>query len=178
MTDDLASWLLARLDEEQAEIERMRDAVWPEFVAVVPSADPGPPDEGEPMGSVSVAPQYTKMYGRVWNPAQASGLNFDNGWRLHESAIVVWSPDVAQRRLAEVEAKRRIVKLHNPAAWSDRSTADEFGRSNCPACREDTYHPGHPYRPAPYPCDTLLALTQPYADRKDFRQEWKLLDRS
>jgi hypothetical protein len=150
---DLAAYLLVRLDEEQREAERMRDAVWPETVAVVPSDDTGPPAEGEPMGSVSVEPQYTKRYGRVWNPAQATGLNFDDGWRVHESAIVVWSREMAERRLAKIEARRRIVELHGS------------GSDPCDAHGPDLRS---------IPCDTLRALAQQFAGRDDFREEWRL----
>jgi hypothetical protein len=77
----------------------------------------------------------------------------------------------------EVEAKRRIVALHQTGPVLDHW---EFGctcgfgdhrRSEC-ACGKTTYDEGEYQRPYG-PCPTLCALAQPYADHPDFREEWR-----
>lgn len=69
------------------------------------------------------------------------------------------------RVLAECEAKRRIVELHQPhvllqgGAYCDCQGIELEGSWGG---REDIY-----------PCDTLLALASIYADHPDFREEWR-----
>jgi hypothetical protein len=59
------------------------------------------------------------------------------------------------RVLAECAATRRIVAWHT---WSDPGA----GYADCPRCDELI------------PCDHLRALTLPYADHPDFREEWRV----
>ena len=66
----------------------------------------------------------------------------------------------AARVLAECEAKRRIVELHRPIWASDIEWAD------CAICPSALSSGG-------WPCPTLRALTLPYADHPDHREEWK-----
>ncbi|QGZ53355.1 hypothetical protein GPZ77_34560 (plasmid) [Streptomyces sp. QHH-9511] len=69
-----------------------------------------------------------------------------------------WSPS---RVLAEVDAKRRIVDLHQESLESGYST--DF-------CREcDFGGVSQSY----YPCATLRLLALPYADHSDYRDEWR-----
>ena len=70
------------------------------------------------------------------------------------------------RVLAECEAKRRIMALHDfdfVAPAGAESSWDEF--TSCRTCRGDS---------GEYPCPTLRALASVYADHPDYRQEWKL----
>jgi hypothetical protein len=77
---------------------------------------------------------------------------YDEGSPTEDEAahIARWDP---ARVLAECEAKRRIVKLHE-IDWRD----DRI----CGLC-ERNYS---------FPCPTVRALTLPYADHPDFQQEW------
>lgn len=58
------------------------------------------------------------------------------------------------RVLAEVEAKRQIVALHEPV--------DDEPDGFCLHCDCDSW-----------PCGTIAALALPYADHPDYREEWK-----
>lgn len=59
-----------------------------------------------------------------------------------------WS---SKRVLAEIDAKRRILDLHHPIDPCDAHDAS-FNA---------------------VPCDTVLALAQPYADLPGYREEWR-----
>lgn len=61
------------------------------------------------------------------------------------------------RVLAECDAKRQIVALHD---------ADADGRF-CLSCGDGDYYG------VGYPCPTARALALPYADHPDYRDEWK-----
>ncbi len=67
------------------------------------------------------------------------------------------------RVLAECEAKRRIVELHPKIleAYPDPKAYC------CSACSAGGEYPGG------WPCATLCALTLPYADHPDYRDEWR-----
>lgn len=67
------------------------------------------------------------------------------------------------RVLAEVNAKRRIIDLHEP---------DEFERDRCKSCRRDESG-WEGSVPAEWPCATLRLLALPYADHADYREEWR-----
>lgn len=64
------------------------------------------------------------------------------------------------RVLAVCAAHRRIVELHAPMGTA---------RVVCAVCWNARFV-GH----EDWPCPTLLALAQPYADHPDFREEWRL----
>lgn len=69
-----------------------------------------------------------------------------------------WGP---ARVLAEVEAKRRMVDLHQPAMdGGGRTSCSSCGELNC--CSE------------PWPCPTARLLALPYAEGPDYRPEWRV----
>lgn len=70
------------------------------------------------------------------------------------------SADLKARLVAECEAKRRIVQLHGRCDAHDRP-GDECDA--CQRCGDGSI----------WPCDTLLAVASGYADRPDFREEWR-----
>lgn len=70
------------------------------------------------------------------------------------------------RPLAECEAKRRIVELHQPHQPADLYTG-------CRTCLSDHTGIRDEWEPDDWPCDTLRALAQPYADHPDCREEWR-----
>jgi hypothetical protein len=67
-------------------------------------------------------------------------------------------------RLADVEAKRRILDLHTP------QRIGVFVDLSCPTCWHTTTDPT---RREEHPCRTLRCLALPYATHPDYRQEWK-----
>jgi hypothetical protein len=64
------------------------------------------------------------------------------------------------RVLREVEAKRRLLDLHEPG------TQEYVDGDVCMVC---TLQGDGPY----YPCDTLRLLALPYADHPDYREDWR-----
>jgi hypothetical protein len=73
----------------------------------------------------------------------------------HSPAMVPW------RYAAEVEAKRRILGLHEPSQWGSDPAM------TCGTCSEGLGL-------VPWPCATVLALAQVYAGRPGFKDEWRL----
>lgn len=81
---------------------------------------------------------------------------------VHE--LIREHPDAAAAfkfRLAECEAKRRIVGLHTPG---DRDR-------DCPECTDRDYR-GSAGMPLVW-CDTLRLLALPYAGRDGYREAWR-----
>lgn len=79
----------------------------------------------------------------------------DNVWAFLER----WCPDNPKFVLDDIEAKRRILDLHMPAAPG----------YSCPTCWEGAEGGG----PLGAPCPTVRLLALPYADRSGFREEWR-----
>lgn len=144
-SDDLVAFLNARLDEREVRARRMLEAVWPEQVFITPA-------DGESMGCLAVAEHAPKAYTRLWNPA-AEVDAVEHGWNVHETAIEVWSKDLARDLLAEVEAKREVIRLAERAADYHETFMNGFGAAMEGALR-------------------LFAL--PYADHPSFREEWRV----
>lgn len=63
--------------------------------------------------------------------------------------------------LADVAAKRKVIQLHAPdwTRWKDQPACSSCGEVAC--CAEE------------WPCPTILALLQPYADLPDFDPAWR-----
>ena len=79
----------------------------------------------------------------------------------------------SRKILAECEAKRRIVELHQANTWPEWPEAGVV----CASCTTPI-EPAMPARAGVsemvrYPCTTLFALAQPYADHPDYREEWR-----
>lgn len=123
----LATFLTARLDEKQAKAQRILEAVWPTQVYVTPSMDSGQPVDGEPTGSVAVAEHGPKAFVRLWNPNSAIGAGVEHGWNVHETAVEVWSRDIAHETLREVEATRELVRLAERAHDYHETFMNGFG---------------------------------------------------
>jgi Family of unknown function (DUF6221) len=70
--------------------------------------------------------------------------------------------DIALRVVADCEAMRRVVELHQPFHYGGGSRG---GAVCCWTCG----------RGFPFPCPTLGVLASPYADHPDFRGEWRTL---
>lgn len=75
--------------------------------------------------------------------------------------IAEWSP---HRVLREIEAKRQVLDEHQ-----------DVNDGSCGTCVDGQW--GYPTHggssPQRYPCRTLRLLALPYADRPDYREEWR-----
>ncbi len=85
-----------------------------------------------------------------------------NGWvRAH---VARWAP---LKILAECEAKRRIIDLHSDTRDHGAGGITHTGR--CDTCGENIWRDPDDQ----FPCETLKAVALPYADRPDYREEWR-----
>lgn len=98
--------------------------------------------------------------------ALAHGVVLDtgDGLLLVDEPVTIGGHQIvasASRVLAECEAKRRIVDLHQAADV-------DYGLESCFSCgARDGWHD------LPFPCPTLKALAAVYADHPDYRDEWR-----
>jgi len=162
MTGDLAAFLAARLDEDEAAAKRALDTVagWPQEVWVTPEAD-------ELIPSVGVSEPSPKRYLRLWN--DAGRILTDHGWVVHDTAVCVWSEGVAARLLREAAAKRAVMAEH--------FSTDDLGApipAVCNRCTTDAIQIRFisPTECLPWPCPTVRALAAVYRNHPDYRQEW------
>lgn len=90
---------------------------------------------------------------------------------LPENALVFECWFSPARVLADCEARERIVKLHR--LYNDQPYR---GTPCCARCTAGGEYPADDaYTDEQnWPCPTLRALALPYADRSDFRGEWRL----
>lgn len=72
----------------------------------------------------------------------------------------------AGRLLAECEAKRQIVRLHEPYGTPQRMVYGTIIACSTCGSVDDAPHE--------WPCETLKALAAVYADHPDYREEWRL----
>lgn len=95
-----------------------------------------------------------------WTKAELAGRELDAEDIGH---IVRHDP---ARVLAECEAKRRIVELHEPFV-------PYSGPSKCVACADnlDADHDGAPM--VAWPCPTVRALASVYAEHPDYDEAWR-----
>lgn len=74
------------------------------------------------------------------------------------------------RVLREIEAKRRLLDLHEPAMNPGRDSDDDDPSTWLPVCSTCQVEIA---RPGDWPCEHLRLLALPYADRPGFREEWR-----
>ncbi|MEU5426885.1 DUF6221 family protein [Streptomyces olivoreticuli] len=151
MTADLAAFLRARLDDDEQAARAAKPGPWIRHDHVAGEhADDAAPD-GRPYGS-----------------AVADCRRVPDGYGVPNALHIVRHQSA--RVLAEVEAKRRLVDLHQGegefpkcAVCAQPETFDEDVDGNQERFRwaEST------------PCLTLRLLALPHADHPDYRQEWR-----
>lgn len=127
MSDDLQAFLLARIDEDEA-VATAAGTTWSDAIN-------GP-----------------------WDDASSSYIaggfyDGDNIEERHLAQMLRWHP---ARVVAECEAKRRIVALHEPVF-----EMVEWQAFICRSCG------------TPAPCQTLCHLAAPYSSHPDYREEWR-----
>ncbi|RZE89168.1 DUF6221 family protein [Streptomyces sp. SCA2-2] len=144
MTADLIAFLRARLDEDEAVARGTTMPLdWHQ----------GPGDDPDWTTSEMVL---------MWPPEHHTPYEQDKHWRGLTAEPEGLAAHIARhdpaRVLAEVEAKRQIVKAHG------RLDVSEF----CETCDGPSGIPGRPYG-----CTTVRLLALPYADHPDYRDAWR-----
>jgi hypothetical protein len=148
--DELIAWLLQQLDEDEG-LARQAFAGHNDAIA----------EWHEPWsGAVEIGPREDDL---ICN---------DSGVSRH---IVNWDP---ARVLAEVEAKRRILELHEPipSQYVGGRYVGRPGDLQCSFCAS-LCHSSSGLRcedpDAPWPCETVNLLAQAYAGQLGWREEWR-----
>lgn len=78
------------------------------------------------------------------------------------------------RALRELDAKRRIVELHQPANPDAEPEPGLPGYPDRPWLYCSTCGSGEPNEyPVTWPCETSKLLALPYSDHPDYREEWR-----
>lgn len=146
--DDLVTWLRVQLDDD-ARVARMADHECPDW-SIRPGDRPGDPQrilwlDVTDSTDPATMPLFLAEHIARWDPA---------------------------RVLAEIDAKRQLLDLHEPRP---SGSIIRSGPTQCGYCA-DLCHSrsglGCDSPDAPYPCDTVRLLAQPYADRPGWRAEW------
>lgn len=145
---DLATWLLAQIAEDERH-------------ASVLVASIGGPDS--PFGNV-VSSTFSL----------SKGERYSEGFNDITEAVQAWIAENGKPRdpfrLAECDAKRRILDLHadNRHLYNGRAYGD------CVLCADgvSTGDFGSNVEHPPWPCDTIHALALPYSDRPGYDEEW------
>lgn len=142
--DDLITFLRARLDEIEARVRALPEGPW-EWRSI---------DESGPAFDELVGPTGESVLSSSDTEGYCS-------WITRHETFDAYLQDVQPARvLAEADAKRRVVALHEAA---DHEYAEG---PVCLSCDQGG--------PLPYPCPTVRLLALPYADHPDYREEWKL----
>lgn len=88
-------------------------------------------------------------------------------------------PDVQRMAayvIADIEAKRRVLELHEMTtirpAGQARGSDDWWWNAYCRNCTMDGEYADITKEPREAPCPTLRALALPYTEHPDFREEW------
>jgi hypothetical protein len=164
MTDELVTFLRARLDEDVATAQAAHPGGWcahtvestrvdgrtfPEVTWVSDSVEAD--GWNEPEGAYRVVEYFAEV------PTGAVT-------RADAEHIARWDP---ARVLAEVQAKRRIIDLHKPRGVEGGPPY----RWTCTLC-DHAPVPWDSYME--WPCLTMRLLAAPYASHPDYRAEWAL----
>lgn len=137
---NLAEFLAARLDEDEATAKAATPAPW-----VVDDYD-------SKTIYVDAHEQYVVP---IWDMRPED--------QRPEDAAHIARHDPA-RVLRDVEAKRKILAIHQP------HLSDYGEPPTCSACWPEPKIGTHPL----YPCSTVRALAAVWSDHPDYRQEWAL----
>ena len=145
MTDELAAFLRARLDEDERFAARLGDR---RFTLVPIDPHAGPVD-GQQRGMVDVVTAEDGSIALFRHPMFAEHFTRQGPARV----------------LRDIEARRALVFEH----------ADEGGDCRvCARPSNETNELGYAFHePLPYPCRTVRLLALPYADHPDYREEWR-----
>jgi hypothetical protein len=187
VTDEQAAWLHAQIDEDERwaqEASRDGDRYTPagehwrwecEDTDTPATIDPMLSEyvegvDGAPVGLRSVE-GYPSTWGATLHHIAIRGQEeLPAGVAGH---IIRHDP---ARVLAEVDAKRRRLDLHQPVLLRKGGGADYFVTARvCMTCggSDASFTDGTPaMRAAAYPCPTLRLEAAPYADRPGYQEMW------
>jgi len=106
-----------------------------------------------------------------WTVSRENGVDATLNDRIADAGLSFmrelfdqWQADHAVAWLAEIDAKRRILELHQP---------DPGWRSpRCVACLSDRSGYAELWEPDEWPCLTVRALAAPYRDRPGWQDGW------
>lgn len=167
MSDDLVTFLRARLDEDEATAMACKFSRW-KYAYGVLSGDAGP-TAPIPWSMVNAdgVQRHGEMEGRTWSDfAKRITIHDPEGAGLTHAA----RHDPA-RVLAEVAAKRRILDIHAPIAGACTTCcAEAIMDVHWDGEEETVVWTRHDMAA---PCPTLRALGLLYADRPNYREEWR-----
>jgi hypothetical protein len=102
-----------------------------------------------------------------WTAARQLGISVKDCDQITAAALALirerlegWQRQEAGPRLADIAAKRKIIRIHVP---EDVETGDD-GRLGtvCGNCDYEAW-----------PCQTVFLLAEPYADRPGYKEEWR-----
>jgi hypothetical protein len=157
--DDLVQFLRDRYDDET----RIAGAATPGPWAWEPCEDRGwETDNGPTLVSPATDERERVEVAAGWGH-DAWGMHVSDADAAH---IAAHHP---ARVLADVEAKRELVKLHGRAVLRAGGGAQYFDTETvCRSCE-----PNYQFRELSWPCTTLRLLALPYADHPDYRDEWR-----
>lgn len=144
MTDDLATWLLEQIAEDELRANAAKVSVTERGLRAAPPWIAA--------GSLLLALQSDGSHDEI-----ACTANYYLDDALEHAAR--WDPD---RVLAECDAKRRIIAEH-PLFDTDVEPC-------CRMCGEGTFDGS---LQGDWPCLTLKLLALPFADRPGYRAEWR-----
>lgn len=148
--DDLVQFLKERLDED---FEAARLVLGVNVMADIKRGKPAPRWVPSPEGDAG-----------IWDTSGTPRVRFV--WARERDHIVRHDP---ARVLAEVDAKRRIVKLHGRATLRAGGGAQYYATATvCRSCE-----PNHQFPEQSWPCPTLRLLALPYAGHEAYREEWR-----
>lgn len=153
MSDDLSSFLLARIAEDEKVARLAPDRIAERLEQQGDEIARRYGDSEPPEGAVSVA---------------------DALWWTTKDAVSWIRRHNPARVLAECEAKRRIVtEVHHRAADGPRAKyVSSWEKDACEGCGSDC--PSEDYRVEHVnQCPTLQLLALPYSDHPDYRDEWR-----
>lgn len=146
---DVVEFLTARLDEDEQAARAATSGEWAAQAQTGPGADP------DDFWEVIAQQVDRNLLLRVATHGYEGG-----GIERADDARHIARHDPA-RVLADVAAKRAILALHS-------------GVIVCDVCRDiSPYLAAGDSGGAPWPCDTILLLAQPFADHPDFDPAWK-----
>lgn len=159
--DDLVQFLRARYDEETVLAQRA-DAV-----------DPSPWRADVSNGRPS-RDQDRHKTGEFWEGQAGMVVDRDGNdlWDCEGSSALSMTSESAQhtarhhpaRVLAEVDAHRKLLDLHSPL------NVEGDAITGCTTC---SWRDEMDELWVQWPCPTLRVLALPYADRPDYREEWR-----
>lgn len=146
---DLMTWLRVELDEDERALQQALVSEAPDEVWWKDEDDRGP-------SCLSISIAGPKRFRRIWSPGRDDEL-LEWGWVVASNAQQLFSLDQVRERLADVNAKRRILDEYEQAFERRKRHPDDLASAGALLTMLHVVK--------------LAAL--PYADRAGYREEWR-----